>query len=170
MLLLCSLALAEPQIEVLLGANSDGEAIGDYDGAGDAGADVLFEFWPDASTQDVYQVFKVRNGGDEGDLTLAAQVWDDTELPADVTLCDQMTLAPDEVCEIRVDALLGTAPAGEYHTRIELETNDPNAPVFAIEISLIQPPDDTGCASVPGRSVGWGALAALGLVLLRRRD
>lgn len=169
MLLLSTLALAEPQIEVLLGANSDGEAIGDYDGAGDAGADMRFEFWPDTSTQDVFQTFKVRNGGDEGDLTLDIQVWDDTELPADVTGCDGVALAPDEVCEITVSALLSTAPSGEYGTRVELTTNDPAAPLFIMEVSLIQPPEDSGCSSTPTRSAGWGALAVLGALLVRRR-
>ncbi len=169
--LLCAAATAAPKVSLILGPNTaDDTPVGDFSPTGNAAFDATYVFYEDPGVDEVVQDFILRNDGDEDLVLNNGQVWDDTELPLTLNDCaGDVTLAPEESCVFGLGVLAASASAGSYLSYTEIETNDPDAPVWSFEGSWSKPSEGGGCSSTGRTLPVWAALGAVGMLLFRRR-
>ncbi len=169
--LLCATASASPNISLVLGPNTaDNTPVGDFSPTGNSSFNATYSFYGDVEVDEVVQDFILRNDGDEA-LTIAnGQVWDDVELPLTMGTCEgDVELAPDESCVFGLGVLAQAASPGNYQSRVEFLSNDPNALTWSFEGTWSKPVSDQGCSSTGSTQAPWALLGVFAL-LFRRRE
>ena len=78
-------------------------------------------------------------------------------------------LAPDESCVFGLGVLAQAASPGNYQSRVEFLSNDPNALTWSFEGTWSKPVSDQGCSSTGSTQAPWALLGVFAL-LFRRRE